>query len=85
MKKIKDIKKVYCMNCKHFRYDENGGWCEAEKVYTENYMSKFTYWKHTPSVKNKNNNCNLYKEKKPWWKALFIKKYEPSCDADMIF
>ena len=82
---MKSSKKAYCIKCQHFRYDGDGGWCEAEKVWTEDYESKYFYWKYTPSVKNKNNNCNLYKEKIPFWKRFFKNKKSTYTDDDMVF
>lgn len=53
------MNKVYCVNCKHFRYLTN---CTEKKIETESWFIKTTKCEDA-RIKNKNNDCAVYKPK----------------------
>lgn len=80
MEEIKN--KVYCSNCKNFIpkvcsgacniYEEEH--CNIPKPNTEDYYGnkpRYISDYYNPSIKNRNNDCKDYIEKKSIWKIIF--------------
>jgi hypothetical protein len=52
-------KKVYCVDCKYWRYWR--GCKEEHKIKADDYLG--IYYTYNASIKNKNNNCKYFEEK----------------------
>lgn len=71
---MKKEKKVYCDNCKYYRYITSDGWgpsleyCKhlSNKFIEHNYDNKEIKYKRHPSKKNEDNKCKSYK--RSWWR-----------------
>jgi len=70
-KNNKNMKKIYCENCKYFykssswRCDECGMFCETMEYDSYQEHHKRTKCKYCEDI-NENNDCKYYKKKK-WW------------------
>ena len=62
--------KVYCWNCKYYRYEDDafGGYddCKFKLGEADNSFQHYDITIGDPQAQNHNNECSYYKRK--WWK-----------------
>ena len=82
------MNKIYCVNCKYLTRPPGGQFncehpnnTEVRSSWYESHRVLVRTLRNTPDMKNRYNDCNLYKPKsrwqsfKQWWDDLYVSEY----------